>query len=124
MNGKGFFAAVVRRRRRVLALYAAAAVLCALLDVLEGAIKGFHGLLSVRVRGRGVAFGDESSKAVQRDWIPVGKRAHYNPHSFRRGFLGLGREVDFKVMHSIRASIASRGGQHHTCSNNRFTVVS
>ena len=33
MNGKGFFAAVVRRRRRVLALYAAAAVLCALLSL-------------------------------------------------------------------------------------------
>ena len=34
MNGKGFFAAVVRRRRRVLAGYAAAAVLCALLSLL------------------------------------------------------------------------------------------
>ena len=34
MNGKGFFAAVVRRRRRVLALYVAAAVLCALLSLL------------------------------------------------------------------------------------------
>ena len=34
MNGKGFFAAVDRRRRRVLAGYAAAAVLCALLSLL------------------------------------------------------------------------------------------
>ena len=34
MNGKGFFAAVVRRRRRVLAGYAVAAVLCALLSLL------------------------------------------------------------------------------------------
>ena len=34
MNGKGFFAAVIRYRRRVLALYAAAAVLCALLSLL------------------------------------------------------------------------------------------
>ena len=33
MNGKGFFAAVVRRRRRVLAVYAAATVLCALLSL-------------------------------------------------------------------------------------------
>ena len=33
MNGKGFFAAVVRRRRRVLAIYAAATVLCALLSL-------------------------------------------------------------------------------------------
>lgn len=34
MNGKGFFAAVIRHRRRVLAGYAAAAVLCALLSLL------------------------------------------------------------------------------------------
>ena len=34
MNGKGFFAAVIRHRRRVLAGYAVAAVLCALLSLL------------------------------------------------------------------------------------------
>ena len=61
----------------------ALAVLCALLDVVDGAVQRVHSLLSVRVREWGVALGDGSPGAGQRDWIRLGKRAYYIP--FCRG---------------------------------------